>query len=58
MLNNNILGTSVGSQCLSASPRTDVSAQIVTFAGQTLNNYLMYMGGTGVYAATMVYDRE
>lgn len=35
-----------------------VPAQIVTFAGQTLNNYLMYMGGTGVYAATMVYDRE
>jgi hypothetical protein len=33
------------------------SAQLCTYAGQTLNNYMMYMGGQGLYTSTIVYTR-
>lgn len=32
--------------------------KLATFAGQTLNNYLMYMGAAGLYTASMVYERK
>jgi len=32
--------------------------KLVTFAGQSLNNYFMYMGAQGLYTASMEYQRE
>ena len=31
--------------------------KLATFAGQSLNNYFMYMGGQGLYTASMEYQR-
>ena len=31
--------------------------KVLSFAGQSLNNYFMYMGSTGLYTSTMVYER-
>lgn len=32
--------------------------KLATFAGQTLNNYLMYMGSTGMYSSSVIYERK
>jgi len=32
--------------------------KILTFCSQTLNTYCMYMGSTGVYSHTFVYERK
>lgn len=34
------------------------AVKLLTFCSQTLNTYMMYMGGEGVYSHTFVYERK
>ena len=39
-------------------PHPVPALQVLTFASHTMNNYFMYMGGQGVYTATIEYESE
>ncbi len=34
------------------------TVKLLTFVSQTLNSYMMYMGSTGVYSHTFVYEKK
>lgn len=54
----NIIPAVASTNAVVASICVNEAMKYLSFCSQTVNNYIMYMGGEGVYTPTFVYDRK
>lgn len=54
----NIIPAVASTNAIVAAACVNEAIKILTFCSQTLNTYMMYMGSSGVYSHTFVYDRK
>jgi ubiquitin-activating enzyme E1 C len=54
----NIIPAVASTNAVIASVCVSEAMKYLSFCSQTVNNYMMYMGGEGVYTPTFVYDKK
>jgi len=54
----NIIPAVASTNAIVAAACVNEAIKILTFCSQTLNTYMMYMGSSGVYSHTFVYERK
>jgi NEDD8-activating enzyme E1 len=54
----NIIPAVASTNAIVAATCVNECVKILSFSSQTLNTYMMYMGATGVYSHTFVYERK
>jgi ubiquitin-activating enzyme E1 C len=54
----NIIPAVASTNAIVAAACVNETVKLLTFCSQTLNTYMMYMGSTGVYSHTFVYEKK
>jgi len=54
----NIIPAVASTNAIVAAACVNETVKLLTFCSQSLNTYMMYMGSTGVYSHTFVYERK
>lgn len=54
----NVIAAVASTNAIISAACTNECIKMMTFCGQTINNYFMYMGGDGVFSPTFTYERK
>lgn len=54
----NIIPAVASTNAIVAAACVNETVKLLTFCSQSLNTYMMYMGSTGIYSHTFVYERK
>lgn len=54
----NVIAAVASTNAIIAAACSHECCKMLTFAAQTMNNYLMFMGGDGIYSPTLTYEMK